>query len=570
MGRACDRSWYLETTPSFMADNAQNQTEPAPSRAQMLKQAFDRLSTRHRLALLIGIPALVAVLVSTLLWTHKPDYRVLFSGLADQDGGTIVAALQQQKIPYRIESGGAVILVPPDQVHEVRLRLASQGLPRAGNVGFELMDNNRLGLTQFQEQVNYQRALEGELSRSIQSLGAVNSARVHLAIPKPSIFVREQNRPSASVLVQMHPGRVLDRGQVAGIVHLVSSSVPELAASNISVVDQTGALLSASDTSATGLDASQLEYLHALELQYTRRISDLISPIVGPQNLRAQVAIDLDFSRQEQTDEIYKPNSTPQQTAIRSRQSSESHEPAALTAGGVPGALSNTPPGVATAPITGNAATNPPAAAQTSQSAQNLRRADTTNYELDKTIRYVREPVGRIKRLSAAVVVNHRVSVVKGETVATPLSDEEMAQIKSLVSEAVGLDTNRRDSISVINIPFTDPASEKSSELAFWQQAEFLSLTREIGVALILALGVLYLIIGVIRPAIRQLKAPPPIPQVEPLTVAALSETANTQTAAEAPSADPLEQVRQFARENPQIVANVVRQWVNDAPTPAS
>ncbi|MDX3904139.1 MAG: flagellar basal-body MS-ring/collar protein FliF [Pigmentiphaga sp.] len=550
-----------------MADDTQNPPAPPVQRGNQLLQAFGRLPTRHRLALLVGVPMLVAIVAATLLWSRAPEYRVLFSGLSDQDGGTIIAALQQQKIPYRVADGGTAILVPPDQVHEVRLRLASQGLPRAGGVGFELMDNSRLGLTQFQEQVNYQRALEGELARSIQSLGTVKSARVHLAIPKPSIFMREKNRPTASVLVQMLPGRVLERGQVAGIVHLVSSSVPELAPGAVSVVDQTGALLSADENDPNGLDASQLEYLRTLERQYTRRISELISPIVGAQNLRAQVAIDLDFSRQEQTDEIYRPNGgSPDQAAIRSRQSSESREPAQGLDGGVPGALSNTPPGVAVAPTTGGAPTNPPAPGTPAQPpAQNLKRADTTNYELDKTVRYVREPVGRIKRLSAAVVVNYRASTGKGETPNIPVPDEELAQIKALVSEAVGFDPQRRDSISVISIPFNEVASEASAEQAFWQQPEFIDLARDIGVALVVALAVLYLIIGVIRPAIKQLTAPQPAdPATPPAEAQAAAAVADTDPVDQ--PEDPLEKIRMFARENPQIVATVIRQWVNDAP----
>lgn len=551
-----------------MADNNEQNSSHGTSSSNALQDALGKLSARNRLALLIGVPLLIAILAATLLWSRDPGYRVLFSGLSDQDGGAILAALQTQKIPYKITDNGGAILVPPDRVHEIRLGLASQGLPRAGNVGFELMDTSRMGLTQFQEQVNYQRALEGELSRSIQSLGAVRSARVHLAIPKPSIFIREQNKPTASVLVQMHSGRVLDRGQVAGIVHLVSSSVPELTTSNVSVVDQNGALLSSSDITASGLDASQIEYQRAMEQQYTRRIAELLTPIVGSQNVRAQVAIDLDFSRHEQTDEFYKPNGDADNASIRSRQMSESTEVGSGSAGGVPGSLSNTPPGVATAPITGNAPTNPSASTLTNHAAgQNVQRADTTNYEVDKSVRYVREPIGRVKRISAAVVVNHRVGTVNGNTVVTPLSAEEMAQIKALVSEAVGLNPERRDSVSVINMPFNDNTTEKPEALAFWQQTEVIGLAREIGIALIIAIAVLYLILGVIRPAVSQLTAPRSV--AEPATPGPSFTLDEPQAFAQlAPHAeDPLERMRNFARDNPQVVANVVRQWVNDAPT---
>jgi flagellar M-ring protein FliF len=378
--------------------------------------------------------------------------------------------------------------------------------------------------------------------------------------------MREQNRPTASILVQMYPGRVLDRGQVAGIVHLVSSSVPELTTSNVSVVDQNGALLSSSDITASGLDSSQIEYQRGMEQQYTRRIADLLTPIVGSQNVRAQVAIDLDFSRHEQTDEIYSPNTDLDKASVRSRQTSESSEPG-NTNGGVPGSLSNTPPGVATAPTTGGAPTNPPATTEQTKTALNTKRADTTNYEVDKSVRYVREPVGRIKRVSAAVVVNHRVSTVAGKTVVTPLTTEEMAQIKSLVSEAIGLNPERKDTVSVINIPFNENSADKPEELAFWQQTEVIGLAREIGIALILAIAVLYLIIGVIRPAISQLTAKPEPP--EPVIPGMELDPNDPLTAASTEEApiDPLERVRKFARENPLVVANVVRQWVNDAPS---
>jgi flagellar M-ring protein FliF len=539
---------------------------PSPVRTNPFQEALGRLSNRNRMALLIGIPLLIAIIAATLLWTREPAYRVLFSGLSDQDGGAILTALQAQKIPYKMTDNGSAIMVPPERVHEIRLGLASQGLPRAGNVGFELMDNSRMGLTQFQEQVNYQRALEGELSRSIQSLGSVKSARVHLAIPKPSIFIREQNRPTASVLVQMYPGRLLERAQVAGIVHLVASSVPEMATSAVSVVDQTGALLSSGEMTGSGLDSSQMEYLRAMEQQYTRRIADLLTPIVGAQNVRAQVAIDLDFSRAEQTDEIYKPNTDATQAAIRSRQSSESHDPVPVQNGGVPGSLSNTPPGVATAPITGNAATNPTAtpARPNAPLPESIKRADTTNYEVDKTVRYVREPVGRIRRISTAVVVNHRSSTINGAVQNSALSPEELAQIKALVNDAVGFSPDRRDSVSVINIPFNENALDKPEEVAFWQQSEVIGLAREIGIGLIVAIAVLYLILGVIRPAVRQMTAPPPPPEpVVPNYGLNLPPEAGVTGEVEA-GEDPLERVRRFARDNPQVVANVIRQWVND------
>jgi len=289
----------------------------------------------------------------------------------------------------------------------VRLRLASQGLPKGSVVGFELMENQKLGTSQFLEQVNYQRALEGELTRSIQSLSAVQGARVHLAIPRPSVFTREQKNPSASVLVGLHPGRSLDKAQVNGIVHLISSSVPDLSVKNVTVLDQNGNLLSsaAEGKESAGLDPSQLEFLRQVEQSFIKRIENILSPITGMENVRAQVAAELDFSQTEQTAETFKPNPAPAEAAIRSQQSNENNSGAGQAAGGVPGALSNQPPGTAAAPVTAPAAT---AAAPAQPSGGGAHKESTVNYELDKTIKHVKSPVGNIKRLSVAVVVNHK------------------------------------------------------------------------------------------------------------------------------------------------------------------
>ncbi|MBX6393469.1 MAG: flagellar M-ring protein FliF, partial [Burkholderiales bacterium] len=346
-------------------------------------QSLRTLSPQRLFALLAGVAGLIAVIVGLLLWSRTPDYRVLFSNLADRDAGAVVQALQQMNVPYKFSEGGGIIYVPSDKVHDVRLRLASQGLPRGGVVGFELLENQKFGLTQFQEQVNYQRALEGELSRSVQSLSAVESARVHLAIPKPSVFLREQQKPSASVLLTLYPGRTLSREQIAGITHLVSSSVPDLPVTAVSVIDQHGNLLSAdlNRKSYGELDEQQLAYRHQLEASYIKRIVDILEPVVGPGNVRAQVTADIDFSESEATDEIYRPNQNPGEAAIRSQQTQESvtgpqQQPQqTAAAGGVPGALSNQPAPAATAPIT-----NPPETQAEAQANVSTHRESVTNY----------------------------------------------------------------------------------------------------------------------------------------------------------------------------------------------
>ncbi|MDP2267200.1 MAG: flagellar basal-body MS-ring/collar protein FliF, partial [Thiobacillus sp.] len=302
---------------------------------------FTQSAGGRKIMLMLGVAAIVALMGAVWMWGQQPDYRVLFSNFSDRDGGAIVAELEKMNIPYKYAEGGGAVLVPADRVHDARLKLASQGLPKGGNVGFELMENQKLGSSQFVERVNFQRAMEGELARSIESVASVQAARVHLAMPKDSVFVSEQKTPTASVLLNLHPGRTLDTQQVSAIVHLVASSVPDLPTKNVTIVDQNGNLLS--DTSKTaslnGMDPSQIKYVQDLQQNVVRRIESIISPIVGPTNVRAEATADVDFSRTEQAVESYKPNQTPDAMVIRSQQTSESLN-GSSNAGGVPGALS--------------------------------------------------------------------------------------------------------------------------------------------------------------------------------------------------------------------------------------
>ena len=537
-----------------------------------------RLPMQNRIGLLVALAALVAMVVGFVMWGTQPEYRVLFSNVPDRDGGAIVQALSQMNVPYKMSDSGTAILVPAAQVHDVRLRLASQGLPRGGTVGFELMENQKFGTTQFQEQVNYQRALEGELARSIQSLAAVQSARVHLAIPKPSVFLRDNQKPTASVLVNLNAGRSLDRAQVTGIQHLVASSVPELALTAVSVVDQTGTLLSARGDGRPGtqLDADQLAYVNQIESSYARRIQDILEPIVGRANVRAQVTADLDFSEQEATAEIYKPNQDPKAATIRSQQTMDQKSTTPGGVGGVPGALTNQPAPAATAPITG---ANPNAggagAAGAAQSAVSTHKESTTNYEVDKTVRHTRMPVGAIKRLSAAVVVNYRrelidapvdpkaakakadVKAAKPKLVA--LKPEEIEQITALAKEAIGFSQQRGDSLNVANAPFTAEDAEPLAEPPLWKQPENVALAKDLGRNLGIAAFVLLIVFGVLRPLMRALSAP-----AQP-AVAVEGELLEGPQAGGSPSGytASLEAAKQLARQDPKVVANVVRNWVS-------
>ena len=370
-----------------------------------LRYAIGQLSNQQKILLMVAVAAVIALVVASSTWLKQADYRILFSNIAERDGGAIIAALDQMNIPYQFNESGGAILIPSNKVHEVRLRLASQGLPKGGGVGFELMENQKFGISQFAEQVNYQRGLEGELSRTIQSIGAVQAARVHLAIPKPTVFVREELKPSASVLLNLYAGRSLEPSQIAGIQNLIAASVPNLAPASVTLIDQTGAMLSQlkSKLMDAGLDPVQIRYIQEIEANAIKRVEDILSPILGPGNYRVQVAADIDFSQSEQTAETHRPNTTPPEISIRSQQTSESAS-TMPSAQGVPGALSNQPPVPATAPLTQPAVpgVGTPAAgqqppvpgqinaavvqAQISNVGQpiNTRKDSTINYEVDR------------------------------------------------------------------------------------------------------------------------------------------------------------------------------------------
>jgi flagellar M-ring protein FliF len=521
-------------------------------------QGFSRLPPQNRVSLMLVVAALLAVLAASWMWSRSPDYRILFANIQERDGGAIVTALGQMNIPYRFNEGGNAILIPAESVHDVRLKLASQGLPKGGSVGFELMENQKLGATQFQEQVTYQRALEGELARSVQSLAAVQSARVHLAVPKATAFLREQAKASASVLVNLYPGKSLERGQVAGIVHLVAASVPELSPRNVSVIDQSGALLSVPhDGSTPNLDPGQLAHAQQIEGNYARRIVDLLEPLVGRANVRAQVTAEIDFSSSESTAETYRPNKDGAEAAIRSQQTSESSPPGGGSGLGVPGAVSNQPAS-AQAPAA-PAAPGAAGAAATAAAGVPLRKDQTMQYELDRTVRHTRQQVGTVKRLSVAVVVNHRKVAAaadgkNGKAASAPLSEEEMKQITALAKEAIGFSQQRGDTLNVLNAAFNVEPVETIPEAAFWQQPDTVAFAKEVGKHL-LALGLaLYVVFGVLRPMIQQLVALPLAPET--------ASEPETFEHASAGQVERLQAARQLARKDPKVVANVVKSWV--------
>ena len=536
---------------------------------------FNQLSNQKKLGLILSAAAVIALLVGALMWSQAPDYRVLYNNVTDQDGAAIITALQQMNVPYKFsESGGGAILIPEKQVHEIRLRLAGQGLPKGGLPGFELMENQKFGSSQFLEQVNYQRALEGELARSVQSLSAVQSARVHLAIAKPSVFSREKQQPSVSVLLNLYPGRVLGAEQVSAIVHLMSSSVPSLPVKNVTVVDQNGNLLSTQNDGKqdSRFDAKQLEYIQELEENYIRRIEAILTPITGAANVRAQVTADMDFSRIERAEEIYRPNNTESEAAaIRSQQTLEATSTGAKLDGGIPGALTNRPPEPAAAPIEAGGE-NQEEGNKTPPVPTDQKKESTINYEVDKTVQHTQQSTGNIKRLSAAVVVNYRKKVDEnGEVTYEPLTAEEIKEINSLVREAMGYSEKRGDSLTVTNGLFTADTAT-ILDIPLWKDPDVIMLAKEIGKQLLIAAVVLFFLLKILRPFLKSLTQPPPPPPVEPeklsgeAALGQLSEHGDgtaLQAIQKSIFDENLKKAKQLAVDEPAIVANVVKEWIS-------
>jgi len=534
--------------------------------------ALNHTPLHQKLGYLITLAALIAVLAGMWMWSKTPDFRVLYPNLSEKDSATIVAALGPMNVPYKFSEGSGAIMVPAPQWHDVKMRLAAQDLPRnvanGGFEGYSKLDNQKFGTSVFIEQINYQRALESELARSIQTISGVQTARVHIAMNKQTAFVRETQKPTASVVLQLASGRSLETGQVTAIVNLVSSSVPELPARNVSIVDQSGTLLSNLLAQANGLDPNQIKQKRDLEQDMIRRIETLVGPIVGDGNVRAQVTADMDFSRIERVEENYAPNGQSEKATLRSSNVSESTQAGqGPNGGGVPGAASNQPAQPAQAPIT--AAPGQQAGqtqqSQAQQSPVSQSKTATNNYEVNREIVHNQQQVGTLKRLSLAVVVNHRtVPGAEGQAPTTkPLTDEEKAEITKLIKDTVGFKDDRGDSLSLVNAVFTQPTAPSVEEIPLWKSPEMIAWAKEIGRNLLIACIALYLVLGVLRPMLRSFATPPAPPQE--LLAAQTHETiADESSGRNSVYEANLQTAKSIARQDPKLVANVVRGWVTN------
>ncbi len=519
----------------------------------------------RQLLVMFTLAGSIALGIVVVLWAWTPNFTVLYGSLTEKDASEIVTALQQAGIEVKVDPTTGSVMIPAADVDDARLKLASQGLPRGDGLGFELLQQETgFGTSRMVEAARYQRAMEGELARTISTLSSVQTARVHLAVPKQSVFVRKRKKTSASVVVKLFPGRILEKGHVASIVYMVSSSVPELEADNVTVVDQKGNMLSdQGGTSEMRLSSSQFDYTSKVEERYRSRIEDILTPILGADRVRAQVNAEVDFTLVEKTEESFNPNEQKELT-LRSEQVNEENRQYSGVQG-VPGALSNQPPGGSIAPERvgkvdeGNVVSQP----------INSSKQATRNYELDKTISHTRMPTTSLRRLSVAVVVDNPQVVGKKEeakkdaTVLAGRTPEELENITQLVKEAIGFNEERGDTVRVINAAFQlPPELAPLPEEAIWEKAWVWDVGRQTGGVLL----VLVLIFVVLKPTMKKLLATPLMPPPAVPPVAALEGT--NESRVELPGRggyeNTLEAARGMVQEDPKRVAQVVKKWVSE------
>lgn len=520
------------------------------------------LNAFRQIGLMLGLAASVAIGVTVVLWSWTPNYGVLYGALEEQDVSTVLDALRQGGIEAKLDDATGAVLVPKNNIYDARIKLASMGLPKGVSAGFDALDNkSSFGVSQFMEKARYQRALEIELARTISSLSNVRNARVHLAVPRQSVFVRNRKKSSASVVIDLFPGRNLEPGQVTAITHMISSSIPNLEISSVTVVDQKGKLLTSgkSNLQIARTDA-QFDYTNKFEQTYIARIERLLEPILGSESVRAQVTADIDFTISEQTQESYNPD-TP---ALRSDQTTVEQSSGVIN-GGVPGALTNQPPDAASTVVGAEGSNATPSSSH---------RREIRNYELDKTISHTRFSIGRLKKLSVAVVVDDKLTVVDGNTIRQPRTPEELDRLSNLIKEAVGFDVQRGDTVNVMNSSFSVPAApEPLPEVPIWEQPWAL----DIGKKLLGGVLVIIVLFGVLKPIMRSLATQ----SREMLPVGAggavveggaegmaedtvtLGETPNTPAIAAPGSYEQnLVTANKAVEQDPKLVAQVVKNWV--------
>ncbi|MEQ8861302.1 MAG: flagellar basal-body MS-ring/collar protein FliF [Pseudomonadales bacterium] len=518
---------------------------------------FGSLPMVRQIGLMIGLAASVALGFAVVLWSQQEDYRALTGVVSARQTNEVAEVLSGSGIPHRVDPASGMLLVPADRIHEARMKMAGANIVDGSQMGFELLDQDQgFGVSQFMEVARYRRSLEGELARSIASLNSVQHARVHLAIPKRTAFVRDQRKPTASVTLALSPGASLDGDQVRAVMNLVAGAVPELSAADVAVVDQRGALLSRKDEDpALERTERQLAYIQRLESKLQDKVGNLLNTVAGPERFRAEVNADVDFTTVEETEESY----DPEQRALRSEQSLEESRSGADVAAGVPGALSNQPPGVASAPETAaeGAIAVPGSAARPEQ----VRVEATRNFEVDRTISHTRYQVGQIARLSVSVVLDDvrpgGAAGDAGDGAESGWTDAELERVTALVKNAVGFREERGDTVTVASSPFAITEMETVEAAPFWMEPWFLELCKQVLGAII----VLLIVFMLLRPMFRNLSNAGDTIRTHKHLAMQAQQSASGGGVVRVDGDRKLESVRSLVAEQPETVARVVKQW---------
>lgn len=484
----------LDNVPSTLGGGEGNDTHD-------LVEGFNNLNIVRQAGLMVGLAVSVAIGFAVVMWTQEADYRPLYGSLDRLDSGEVVTILEANDIHYKVEPNSGTLLVAADDVSKARLKLAEVGITGDKSVGFELLDQEQpLGSSQFMENARYRRSLEGELARTITSIHSVRSARVHLAIPKRSVFVRDTREPRASVFIELYAGRSIQQQQIQAIANLVASSIEELKLENVSVVDQKGQLYNVEVESPEFIMAAkQRDYTRKLENDYTKRVNSIIEPIVGLENFRAEVSADVDFTEVEHAAETFNPDLA----SIRSEQTMQESRSSSEAAAGIPGAITNQPPGTAQAP---EVVTDQNGETVTTGQPTNTRNQTTRNYELNRNVSYTKHQVGKLSRLTVAVVVDDKIVISEedGSQTREAWSQAELDNMAALVRDAVGFSAARGDSVNIINSSFLNTNNEvefTEPELPIWQQSWFMSAMKQVAAVLI----ILALMFGLLRPVLKSL-----------------------------------------------------------------
>ncbi len=437
---------------------------------------------KRKLSLVFVILLSFALMAGIMLWSERVDYRALYSALSQEDAGQVIAKLKEMKVPYKVE--GNIIYVPSNKVYELRLELAAQGIPQGGGVGFEIFDKTQIGITEFVQRLNYIRAIQGELTRTIRQLSEVEQARVHIAIPEKTIFTEKEDKPTASVVLKLRPGRVLNQGQIGGIVHLVSSSVQGMQPQNVTVIDNMGNLLSRPSDTDVIADSKQIEYQKSVDRDYESKLQSMLEGIIGRGKAIVRVAAKIDFTRVEKTEEKFDPDTI----AVRSEQRTQEKSTGAVT-GGIPGVLSNQP------------GQQPAQAAGFPSSSQ--KQSENINYEVSRSVSKIIQPRGEVKSISVAVLVDGTYKKEKDKKVYVARTEEDIKKYKEIVMAAIGYNKERGDLVIIENVPFETAIEEFPPE-----KIDFIKLAMSLLKYIIPLVAIALLILFVIKPIIEALKAP--------------------------------------------------------------